>query len=398
MARVCVGGAAAALHLLPRSRRPASPLRQAVVATSAAETEKLAVIRAHAEANGVDVAEPGGDAARALEPALACARPLAVSLHRHRRQPRLDAGVRGDAGGSGAAFAFHAPLLRARAVDAGFELDVGGAEPMTLGCRLLINAAGSPRRRWRGRSTRNAAGQRFSTEYYAKGNYFSCGARAPFSRLIYPVPEPGGLRPSCSRRGSDRTWNGSTRSTTRSIRRARNDSIRRSGAIGGAAGGRAAARLCRHRAEDDRQQDFVIEGPRQHGVKGLINLFGIESPGLTPPPGDRRPGRRTRQPDVALAKLRLRRRIFHVADTPRGRVRHATRLGPAAVRDRVHRGDRKGSEDRLIDRDAIDRCIVGEKARAGCPGATAAGDQKRGHVPSRLGPFESLAAARRCCS
>src|SRR5690606_35526350 len=100
--------------------------------------------------------------------------------------------LRGDAENAGAAFAFRAPLERVRATDDGVVLEVGGAEPTTLASAVLINAAGL---------AAPAVAQAIDamprdcipTAYLAKGNYFSCTMRAPFSRLIYPVPVPGGL-------------------------------------------------------------------------------------------------------------------------------------------------------------------------------------------------------------
>ena len=100
--------------------------------------------------------------------------------------------LRGEAEAAGAAFAFHTPLLRAKAAAGKIEIDAGGDAPMTLECNLLINAAGlgAPSV---ARSIEGMPIELIPSAYLAKGNYFSCSARAPFSRLIYPVPEPGGL-------------------------------------------------------------------------------------------------------------------------------------------------------------------------------------------------------------
>ena len=113
------------------------------------------------------------------------------------------------------------------------------------------------------------------------------GVRAPFRHLIYPIPEQAGSAstpPSTSagRSASDPTWSGSSGRLMRSIRRARKNSTTRSDATGRAAGRRAPARL-RGRAPQNRRAgqpaaDFVIEGPRQHGCPGLINLFGSSRP------------------------------------------------------------------------------------------------------------------------
>src|ERR1700687_2094913 len=120
MARMCVGGKRALYQYCGDHGIPHRNCGKLIVATTLKETDKLQSIRAHAEANGVDDLQTlSGADARALEPAL-----------------------RGDADDAGAACAFHTPLLHARAVGGRIELDAGGDAPMSLECRLLVNAAG----------------------------------------------------------------------------------------------------------------------------------------------------------------------------------------------------------------------------------------------------------------
>src|SRR5262249_7020020 len=157
------------------------------------ETEKLQSIRSHAEANGVlDMKVLSGAAARELEPALNCDAALLSPSTGIIDSHSYMLALRGDAEGAGAAFAFHTPLLRAKASGGKFELDAGGEAPMTLQCDLLVNSAGldAPAS---ARRIEGMPAELIPQAYLAKGNYFSCSARAPFSRLIYPVPEPGGL-------------------------------------------------------------------------------------------------------------------------------------------------------------------------------------------------------------
>ena len=129
-----------------------------------------------------------------------------------------------------------------------------------------------------------------SAAYLAKGNYFSCSARAPFSRLIYPVPEPGGLgvhltldMAGQARFGPDVEW--VERSTTPSIRRGRTflsgDPAYWPTLPDGALMPSYSGIRPKIVPPAVATQDFLIQGPRDHGVPGLINLFGIESPGLT---------------------------------------------------------------------------------------------------------------------
>ena len=140
------------------------------------------------------------------------------------------------------------------------------------------------------RHRRDAAGQ-IPTAYYAKGNYFSCGARAPFSRLIYPVPEPGGLGVHLTldlagqaRFGPDVEWiDGIDYKVDPARAEQFYPAIRRywptlpDGALMPGYAGIRPKIVPKAIAV----QDFVIQGTAQHGVRGLINLFGIESPGLT---------------------------------------------------------------------------------------------------------------------
>ena len=262
-----------------------------IVATTPKETEKLQSIRAHAEANGVlDMQLLAGEAARALEPALNCDAALLSPSTGIIDSHAYMLALQGDAEAAGAAFAFHTPLLRAKASAGQIEIEAGGDAPMTLQCDLLVNAAGlgAPA------VARNIEGmpiELIPCAYLAKGNYFSCSARAPFSRLIYPVPEPGGLgvhltldMAGQARFGPDVEWVEAIDYTVDPARAERfYPAIRKywptlpDGALMPSYSGIRPKIVPPAVAT----QDFLIQGPRTHGVSGLINLFGIESPGLT---------------------------------------------------------------------------------------------------------------------
>jgi hypothetical protein len=100
--------------------------------------------------------------------------------------------LQGDAENAGAIPVFFSPALGAHVRGRKIDIDVGGADPMTLRCRLMVNSAGlhAP---LLARRIVGMPADRVPTEYYAKGNYFTLAGRSPFSRLIYPVPVPGGL-------------------------------------------------------------------------------------------------------------------------------------------------------------------------------------------------------------
>jgi L-2-hydroxyglutarate oxidase LhgO len=262
-----------------------------IVATSPNETARLDSIRAHAAANGVsDLTMLSGAEARALEPALACEAavlsPSTGIVDSHGYMLAL----RGDAEAAGAMVAFHAPLVRALAQDDGYHVEVGGAAPMQLRCRTLINSAGLAATRI-ARSIDAMPAALIPQAYLAKGNYFSCSARAPFSRLIYPVPEPGGLGVHLTldlagqaRFGPDVEWIDQVDYTVDPARAQRfYPAIRRywPGLPDGALLPSYSGIRPKIVPPAVAVQDFLIQGPRDHGLAGLVNLFGIESPGLT---------------------------------------------------------------------------------------------------------------------
>lgn len=291
MARMCVSGKRMLYEYCREHGVPHRNCGKLIVATTAKETEKLQSIRAHAEANGVlDMETLSGEAARALEPALNCDAALLSPSTGIVDSHAYMLALRGDAEDAGAAFAFHTPLLAAKAVGGGIELDAGGETPINLACDLLINAAGL----FAPAVARGIDGMPIDLiphAYLAKGNYFSCSARAPFSHLIYPVPEPGGLgvhltldMAGQARFGPDVEWVNHIDYAVDPARAERfYPAIRRywptlpDGALMPSYSGMRPKIVPPAVAS----QDFLIQGPKDHGVAGLINLFGIELPGLT---------------------------------------------------------------------------------------------------------------------
>ncbi|MGM4924281.1 MULTISPECIES: NAD(P)/FAD-dependent oxidoreductase [Tardiphaga] len=291
MARLCVAGKQALYDYCRDRGIPHRNSGKLIVATRPEEIAKLASIKAHAEANGVaDLKQLSGTEARALEPALACEAALLspstgiVDSHSYMLS------LRGEAEAAGAAFAFLAPLERGRVTADGFELDVGGEAPMTLACDMLINSAGLSATAI-ARMLDGMPLDLIPPAYLAKGCYFSCNAKAPFSRLIYPVPEPGGLGVHLTldlagqaRFGPDVEWVDHIDYTVDPARGERfYPAIRRywpslpDGALMPSYSGMRPKIVPPAVAV----QDFMIQGAQTHGVPGLINLFGIESPGLT---------------------------------------------------------------------------------------------------------------------
>jgi len=290
MARLCVEGREA-LYAYCRDHGIAHRnCGKLIVATTAEDRARLATIGARAAANGVTLELLDATEATRLEPALACTGALLSPATGIIDSHAYMLALRGDAENAGAVFAFRAPLERIRATADGFVLEVGGAEPATLASAVLINAAGLAAPAV-ARAIDAMPRDRIPTAYLAKGNYFSCTMRAPFSRLIYPVPEPGGLgvhltldMAGQARFGPDVEW---IETIDYNVDPARAQkfypAIRRywpdlpDGALEPAYAGIRPKIVPPAVAV----QDFIVQTAHTHGLAGLVNLFGIESPGLT---------------------------------------------------------------------------------------------------------------------
>jgi len=291
MAQLCVAGRRGLYAFCDMAGVPYRKCGKLIVATSAEEDTKLAGIQARAEANGVEGMRVLSRAeARELEPNLECTSALLspetgiVDSHAYMLA------MQGEAEAHGAMFVFHSPVLAGRAVSDHVEIEVGGAEPMRLRARTLINSAGLSAPAL-ARCIQGMPTQLIPTSYYAKGNYFTLAGRSPFSRLIYPVPVPGGLGVHLTidlggqaRFGPDVEWV-ETLDYEVDPRRADGfyDAIRRywPGLQDGALSAGYAGIRPKIVPKGAPGQDFVIQTPGVHGVAGLVNLFGIESPGLT---------------------------------------------------------------------------------------------------------------------
>lgn len=291
MARTCVAGKHM-LYAYCRERGiPHANCGKLIVATDEAEAGKLASIQARAAANGVpDLRRLTRAEALALEPELHCTAALLSPSTGIIDSHAYMLSLQGDAENAGATFVFHAPVLGGRATEAGVVIEVGGAEPMQLRCRTLVNSAGlhAPKLAC---AIAGMPGRLVPTAYYAKGNYFTLTGRNPFSRLIYPVPVPGGLGTHLTidlggqaRFGPDVEW---VQEIDYEVDPRRGDSfyaaIRRywPGLKDGALAPGYSGIRPKIVPPGAPAQDFTILGPGEHGVPGLVHLFGIESPGLT---------------------------------------------------------------------------------------------------------------------
>jgi L-2-hydroxyglutarate oxidase LhgO len=291
MARLCVRGKFLLYDFCRANGVPHRNCGKLIVATSAEEAGQLDAIRARAAANRVDDLRRLTEAeARALEPNLACTAALLSPSTGVVDSHAFMLAMQGEAEAAGAMFVMHSPVERGAVTDSGILLRVGGAEPTELSSRVVVNSAGlsAPT------LARGIAGmprEKIPTPYYAKGNYFTLSGRSPFSRLIYPVPVAGGLGVHLTidlggqaRFGPDVEW---VERPDYTVDPRRADAFYAAvrkywpALADGALQPDYAGIRPKVVPPSVARRDFVIQGFAAHGVRGLVNLFGIESPGLT---------------------------------------------------------------------------------------------------------------------
>lgn len=289
--QLCVTGRQALYAYCDSHQVPYRRCGKLIVATSDEQVAGLRQLEQHALGNGVDDLR-WLDAAglHALEPEVAGVAALISPSTGIIDSHALMLALLGDAEAAGAMLALKSPVLAMRAADGGVLLEVGGDEPMHLLADTVVNCAGhgAP---VLARAMPGAAGESAPPRYFAKGNYFTLGMRSPFSHLVYPMPEPGGLGVHLTldlagqaRFGPDVQWI-DTLDYRLDPSRAEHfyAAIRRywpalpDGALQPAYTGIRP----KISGPGEPAADFRIDGPEVHGVAGLVNLFGIESPGLT---------------------------------------------------------------------------------------------------------------------
>lgn len=262
-----------------------------IAAADQEQHRQLHGLLARGLANGVDDLQMlNRDQARALEPQLECVAALLSPSTGIVDSHGLMLALQGDAEAAGAALAFHTPLLAAKVMGDGFLLELGGESPMQLSCRWLINSAGLSATTV-ARQIEGLAVDFIPQAYLCKGSYFTLSGRAPFKHLIYPAPEAAGLGVHMTldlggqaRFGPDTEW---VDDADYRVDPRRGDgfyaAIRRywPGLADGSLQPGYSGMRPKISAPDQPASDFVISGPGEHGVPGLVNLFGIESPGLT---------------------------------------------------------------------------------------------------------------------
>ncbi|MBH1964021.1 MAG: NAD(P)/FAD-dependent oxidoreductase [Comamonadaceae bacterium] len=293
-AALCVRGKALLYAYCEQRSLPHRRCGKLIVATSSAELSALQTIRDRAVANGVqDLLLLTRDNARALEPALECLAALHSPSTGIVDSHALMLSLLGDLEQAGGLLAPNSELLHVRlnAAPVPYPHVLTMADGTQLAVRQLINAAGlrAPElaSRFAGLDARHVP-----SSWFAKGNYFILGGRAPFSHLIYPVPEAGGLGVHLTldlggqaKFGPDVQWVESADDLQVDSERGNSfyAEVRKywPGLPDGALQAGYAGIRPKISGPNEPAADFCIQGPREHGVPGLVNLFGIESPGLT---------------------------------------------------------------------------------------------------------------------
>ena len=290
-ARLCRGGRDMLYGYLAEHGIDHRRTGKLVVATEETELEALAALERKALANGVeDIRRLSVADARVLEPELRCVAALLSPSTGILDSHGYMLSLRGEAEDHGAAISFLGPVTGGNAGGDGITLGVGGADPIDLDCRIVVNCAGLGAQGI-ARNIRGIPPETIPPLHYAKGNYFHLTGRAPFAHLVYPVPGTAGLGVHYTRDlagqgkfGPDVEWVDSLDYRV-DPRRAdgfyaairsywpglRDDTLQP-----GYSGIRP-----KIQAPGEPAADFVIQGPEVHGIGGLVNLYGIESPGLT---------------------------------------------------------------------------------------------------------------------
>ena len=306
-AKLCVRGKELLYAYCAERGLPYQQCGKLIVATDASQMEKLAKIEAQAAANGVPVQRLSSAQAKAIEPELECLAALRspttgiVSAH------DLMTALQGDLENAGGMVALATQVESVRffkgnealsgVLIAQSAMESGAnAEQIELGFHHLINATGlyAPllARRFEGLQS-----EHIPPAHFAKGNYYSLAGKAPFKHLIYPIPEAAGLGVHLTldlggqaKFGPDVQWLEGINSPDDidySVDPRRADGFYaevrkywpglRDGQLTPSYSGVRPKITAPHEAA----ADFVIQGQATHGVRGLVNLFGIESPGLT---------------------------------------------------------------------------------------------------------------------
>jgi L-2-hydroxyglutarate oxidase LhgO len=291
-ARLCVTGKALLYDYCQTKGIEHARLGKLIVATDAREETALHGYKAQADANGVgDLSWLSAREAQALEPEVVCSAALLSPSTGIVDGHGLMTALLGDLESAGGLLALNSPLTAGRLLTDGIQLTVGaGEETHRLRCDALVNSAGLESQRVAG-LLEGFAADNVPARRLAIGHYYTLAGRSPFSRLVYPVADQHGLGIHVTldlggqaRFGPDVRWlnevsydfDDSQRDVFVAAIQRYYPMIRARSLMPAYTGIRPKIAMANQAVAD-----FVLQGPGQHGIRGLVNLFGIESPGLT---------------------------------------------------------------------------------------------------------------------
>lgn len=290
-ARLCVRGKELLYRYCAERGVAHRRIGKLLIATDDAELPALAGYERRAAANGAPLQPLTATEIHRLEPAVRAVAGLFSESTGILDSHGLMLALLGDAERAGATLVTHTPVVGARLEPDGIVLLTGGDEPFELRCRNLVNSAGLYAQEL-ARHIDGFPAARIPPTFYAKGHYFTLSGRAPFRHLVYPMPDQAslGIHVTLDLGGQckfgpdvsgwpaapDYTFEaGQEDKFYRAIRRYYPD-LPDGALLPGYTGVRPKVT-----GPTEPAADFIIQGPAAHGVAGLVNLFGIESPGLT---------------------------------------------------------------------------------------------------------------------
>lgn len=261
-----------------------------IYAADESQIEGLKALQKHAGDGGVDLAWLTAADARGMEPELKCAAALYSPLSGIVDSHGLMLALLGDAEAHGASIAYNSPVTGGRGTDDGVEIETGGPDAMRLKANTVINCAGLGAQAL-GRAIQGVRAGSVPPQHYAKGSYFYLSGKAPFTRLIYPLPGKASLglhytrdMAGQGRFGPDIEW---VDTLDYQVDEAREglfyEAIRQywPGLPDGALRPGYAGIRPKIQGPGEHAKDFMIQMPDETGVNGFVALYGIESPGLT---------------------------------------------------------------------------------------------------------------------
>ena len=290
-AEFCVAGKHALYAFCESHGVPYRRCGKIIVATSEGQHAELERIRGNAAACGVyDLEWMTPEDVAGMEPGVRCVSALWSPSTGIVDSHALMLALQGDAEEAGAMLALVTPVTGGQVVNDGIRLDCGGDSAMAVVADIVINSAGLHAQTV-AKSISGVPPATIPPIHYCKGNYYTLSGPPPFSRPIYPVPERAGLGVHVTvdlagqvRFGPDTEW---IDQIDYDVDPARADSFYEAVrkyypalADGDIAPGYAGIRP-KLQAPGEGARDFVIQSPDDHGVSGLVNLYGIESPGMT---------------------------------------------------------------------------------------------------------------------